>query len=171
MMILARSLRQLRFGDLMGVYLRTNRENAERDYPEEPPAVGLRLAEADFYEYLRQRFFRTPGAMYALWEEDGSYVSALRLEPYRDGMLVTALETSPEARRRGYAQRLLAAVLEQAAGPVYSHVAWENHPSMCLHQKLGFRKIQDTALYLDGSVDHRACTMRADGGASILDFA
>ena len=160
MLILAHSLRELRFGALMGVYLRGNQEKAERDYPEEPTGSGLRLAEEDFYRYLRECFFRTPGAVYAIWEEGGSYVSALRLEPYRDGVLVTALETAPEQRKKGYAARLLNAVLEQAEGPVYSHVAKENLPSLGLHEKLGFRKIQDNALYLDGSVDSRACTLR-----------
>ena len=111
MLILAHSLRELRFGALMEVYLQGNQEKAERDYPQEPADVGLRLAEEDFYRYLRECFFRTPGAVYAVWEEGGSYVSALRLEPYRDGVLVTALETVPQQRRKGYAFRLLGEVL------------------------------------------------------------
>lgn len=160
MLVLAHSLRELRFGALMGVYLRGNQEKAERDYPEEPTGSGLRLAEEDFYRYLRECFFRTPGAVYAIWEEGGSYVSALRLEPYRDGVLVTALETAPGQRRKGYASRLLNAVLGTLDGPVYSHVAKSNVPSLALHEKLGFGRIQETALYLDGSLDHRACTLR-----------
>ena len=160
MLILARSLRELRFGALMGVYLQGNQEKAERDYPEEPAGAGLRLAEEDFYRYLRECFFRMPGAAYAVWEEGGSYVSALRLEPYRDGVLVNALETAPQQRRKGYASRLLEAVLGTLDGPVYSHVAKSNLPSLALHERLGFRRIQETALYLDGSLDRRACTLR-----------
>ena len=160
MLILAHSLRELRFGALMGVYLQGNQEKAERDYPEEPAGAGLRLAEEDFYRYMRECFFRTPGAAYALWEEGGSYVSALRLEPYRDGVLVNALETAPQQRRKGYASRLLEAVLGTLDGPVYSHVAKSNLPSLALHERLGFRRIQETALYLDGSLDRRACTLR-----------
>lgn len=160
MLILAHSLRELRFGALMGVYLQGNQEKAERDYPEEPAGAGLRLAEEDFYRYLRECFFRTPGAAYAVWEEGGSYVSALRLEPYRDGVLVNALETAPQQRRKGYASRLLEAVLGTLNGPVYSHVAKSNLPSLALHERLGFRRIQETALYLDGSLDRRACTLR-----------
>ena len=160
MLILAHSLRELRFGALMGVYLRGNQEKAERDYPQEPAGAGLRLAEEDFYRYLRECFFRTPGAVYAVWEEGGSYVSALRLEPYRDGVLVTALETAPGHRRKGYASRLLGAVLGTLDGPVYSHVVKCNLPSLALHERLGFRRMQESALYLDGSLDHRACTLR-----------
>ena len=160
MLILAHSLRELRFGALMEVYLQGNQEKAERDYPQEPAGSGLRLVEEDFYRYLRECFFRTPGAVYAVWEEGGSYVSALRLEPYRDGVLVTALETAPGQRRKGYASRLLGAVLGTLDGPVYSHVAKSNLPSLALHERLGFRRIQESALYLDGSLDHRACTLR-----------
>ena len=160
MLILAHGLRELRFGALMGVYLQGNQEKAERDYPEEPAGAGLRLAEEDFYRDLRECFFRTPGAAYAVWEEGGSYVSALRLEPYRDGVLVNALETAPQQRRKGYASRLLEAVLGTLNGPVYSHVAKSNLPSLALHERLGFRRIQETALYLDGSLDRRACTLR-----------
>ena len=159
MLILAHSLGELRFGALMGVYLQGNQEKAERDYPEEPAGAGLRLAEEDFYRYLRECFFRTPGAAYAVWEEGGSYVSALRAEPYRDGVLVNALETAPQQRRKGYASRLLEAVLGTLNGPVYSHVAKSNLPSLALHERLGFRRIQETALYLDGSLDRRACTL------------
>lgn len=160
MLILAHNLRELRFGELMGVYLQGNQEKAKRDDPEEPAGVGLRLAEENFFRYLRECFFRTPGAVYAVWEEGGSYVSALRAEPYRDGVLINALETAPDQRGRGFASRLLGAVLGTLDGPVYSHVAKDNVPSLKLHQKLGFRRIQENAVYLDGSVDHRACTLR-----------
>ena len=160
MLILAHRLRELRFGELMKVYIEGNQEKAELNYSQEPAGASLRLAEEDFYRYLRDCFFRIPGAVYAVWEEQGSYVSGLRLDPYRKGMLLTALETAPLERRKGYAARLLGAVLEQAEGPVFSHVAKDNLPSLKLHEKLGFRKIQDTALYLDGSVDSRACTLR-----------
>ena len=73
---------------------------------------------------------------------------------------MTALETAPGQRRKGYAFRLLGAVLGTLDGPVYSHVVKSNLPSLALHERLGFRRIQESALYLDGSLDHRACTLR-----------
>ena len=160
MLILAHNIRELRFGELMGVYLQGNQEKAKRDHPQEPAGVGLRLAEENLYRYLQECFFRIPGAVYAVWEEGGSYVSALRAEPYRDGALINALETAPDQRGRGFAFRLLGAVLDTLDGPVYSHVAKDNIPSLKLHQKLGFERIQENAVYLDGSVDSRACTLR-----------
>ena len=54
----------------------------------------------------------------------------------------------------------IGAVLGTLDGPVYSHVVKSNLPSLALHERLGFRRIQERALYLDGSLDHRACTLR-----------
>ena len=91
MLYLARSLSRLHFSSLMAVYAESNRENGREFWPEEPEMRQIQLAEEDFYRYLSQVFFRSPGAVYAVWEENGRYVSALRLEPYRDGLLLEAL--------------------------------------------------------------------------------
>ena len=56
-------------------------------------------------------FFRQKGAFYCLWKENGRTVSALRLEPFGDGLLLEALETMPEQPRRGYGKALILAVL------------------------------------------------------------
>ena len=150
MLYLAKSLQQLHFGKLMEVYAQSN---AEKD-------GGILQAEQDFYQYLRECFFPTPGAMYAIWQEDGEYISALRLEPYKDGLLLAALETAPEYRRRGFAQKLLLAVLTELVGTkIYSHVSKRNLPSLAVHEACGFQKISDFAAYIDGSVDHRAVTL------------
>ena len=106
MLYLARSLSQLHFGSLMAVYADANRENGREAWPEEPEMRQIQLAEEEFYRYLSQVFFKTPGAICAVWEESGRYVSALRLEPYRDGLLLEALETAPEQRRKGFAAAL-----------------------------------------------------------------
>jgi RimJ/RimL family protein N-acetyltransferase len=152
MLYLAKSLQQLHFGKLMEVYTESNAEKADN--------AGLLQAEQDFYQYLRDCFFTTPGAVYAIWQEQGTYVSALRLEPYKDGLLLEALETAPEHRRRGFACRLIQAVLtEFAENKIYSHVSKRNLPSLAVHEKCGFWKISDSAAYIDGSVDERAITL------------
>ena len=74
------------------------------------------LAETDFLTYLRETFFRINGAFYCVWVIDGHYVSAVRFEPYKDGLLLESLETKPSERRKGYAQALVSqslAVLKQ----------------------------------------------------------
>lgn len=163
MLYLARKMPELQFGSLMAVYEEANRENGRLRWPEEPEMRQLQLAEQDFYRYLSQVFFLTSGAVYAVWKENGRYVSALRLEPYRDGVLLEALETAPEQRRRGYAAGLIRAVQEKLKqeGKVrlYSHVGKRNLPSLKTHESCGFRLESDCAVYIDGSVNREAYTL------------
>ncbi len=152
MLHLANSLQQLCFGDLMEVYIEGNLEKAVQS--------GLLRAEQDFYQYLKECFFSTPRAVYAIWEEQGEYISALRLEPYKDGLLLAALETAPKHRRKGCATRLIQAVLTRFEDEkIYSHVNKDNAASLAVHEKCGFQKISDTATYLDGSVSAQSVTL------------
>ena len=68
------------------------------EHPDEPPERALHLAEEDSRRFL-EGFFQIPGAQYWIWEEEGRYVSCLRLKPDRDGLLLEALETRPDCRR------------------------------------------------------------------------
>ena len=168
MLVVARSMRELPFEQLMRIYAESNQNTAIRQFPHETSARGLMLAELDFYDYLLNGFFRTPGAMYCLLIEKGEYVSALRLEPWKDGLLVTALETAPAYRGKGYACALLTAVqsmlAQQGDGRLYSHIHRKNEPSILVHEKCGFRRISDVAVFLDGSVDSRSGTYMYENG-------
>ena len=160
MLILAYSQRDFSFSKLMEVYIEGNMENAEEFYPDLPEGQKLMQAEQDFYQYLNEVFFKTSGAVYAIWEERGAYVSALRLEPYHDGFLLEALETAPPSRRQGYAEKLIRAVQEQFPNQrIYSHVSKKNAASLRVHEKCGCRRISEHAAYIDGSVNQRACTL------------
>ena len=163
MLLVAHSLRGLSFPKLMEVYLEGNLENGTNRYPGEPPERQLALAEEDFRAYLGQVFFAAEGAAYFILEEAGRYVSALRVEPYEDGLLLEALETAPGERRKGYAARLIRETVThlQKRGPVrlYSHVLRGNTASLRTHEKCGFRQISDCARYIDGSVSRRAVTL------------
>ena len=152
MLILATALHQLKFGELMQVYQEGNRENGQDLYPKLPENVQLLQAEQDFYAYLRDGFFDRPGDRYCIWEENGHYVSALRLQQYQDGLLLEALETHPDYRCRGYAKGLIRAVLEiVATAKVYSHISPRNKPSIAVHTACGFHKILNYSVYADGS--------------------
>jgi GNAT superfamily N-acetyltransferase len=147
------------FGKLMEVYEEGNLENGQDMWPEKPAGRQIALAEQEFYSYLRQVFFKTEGAAYLIWEEQGSYVSALRLEPYQDGLLLEALETRPDQRRKGYAVELVKAVLSEVGDTkIYSHVGKRNSASLKTHEKCGFRRIMEHAVYADGSVMTNHCT-------------
>jgi RimJ/RimL family protein N-acetyltransferase len=168
MLVVARSMRELPFEQLMSLYAESNQHRAMRQYPHETLARGMALVEQDFSDYLRNDFFVAAGAMYCLWMEEGEYVSALRLEPWKDGLLVTALETVPAHRGKGYACALLTAVqsmlAQQGDGRLYSHVHRKNEPSILVHEKCGFRRISDVAVFLDGSVDSRSGTYMYENG-------
>jgi len=154
---------------VMAVYADANRENGRESWPKEPEMRQIQLAEEDFYRYLSQVFFKTPGAIYAVWEENGRYVSALRLESYRDGLLLEALETAPEQPRKGFAAALIRAVQDFLEGKtkLYSHVDKRNLPSLKAHETCGFRRIADFAVYVDGSVNQKVYTLCWDDKTSV----
>ena len=162
MQITVRRLSELSFGQLMEVYHESNREAGRQLAPGAPENVQLLEAEQDFYAYLRDCFFRTEGAFYYIWEESGQYVSALRAEPYQDGLLITGLETRPEKRNQGYAGKLLAALCGDLAGlgVLYSHVKKGNPASLRTHFAAGFSRIKEYGEMLNGSVSAGYCTMK-----------
>ena len=164
MLIVANRLREITFGKLMDIYQEGNLENGRERWPNETVARQLALAEEDFYNYLRQVFFKTEDAVYLIWEERGSYVSALRLEPYKDGWLLEALETAPDHRKLGHAKALMGAVLDMMGEAIiYSHVSRRNEASLKTHFACGFAKYLDHVVYLDGSVSGRGLTLRYTG--------
>lgn len=161
MLVLARKLKELNFSMLMDIYEESNRENAASFWPDMSEGPRMLRAEQECYGYLKDVFFQTPQAVYAVWQEEGIYISALRLEPYKDGWLLEALETKPDRRKQGGAEKLIRAVQETGEfAKIYSHVGKRNAPSLAVHSKCGFTRIQEFAAYIDGSVDHRACTLR-----------
>lgn len=159
MLLIAKRLAELDFPALMDIYIEGNREKAD-EYGD----GGLLQAEREFYDYLREVFFRQRDAFYAVWVEQGKYVSALRLEPYKDGWLLEALETAPDHRKRGCAKALMGSVLEMMGQSViYSHVSKRNEASLRTHYACGFVKHLDHVVYLDGSVSHRGITLQYAG--------
>ena len=120
--------------------------------------------EYEILSYLRENFFRQPGAFYAVWEENATYRAAVRFGPYKDGLLLHSLETAPKERKKGYAYQLVSQVLDYLRSMghkvVYSHVNKRNKPSLMLHKKCGFEIISDSATYLDGTVTQYSNTLR-----------
>lgn len=106
-----------------------------------------------FDSYLQDVFFRTKGAVYCIWEQDGRYVSALRLEPYEDGLILAGLQTLPGERGKGIATELIGAVVQWlGTGKIYAHVYHRNKASIRVHQRCGFCLIAPHARFLDCSV-------------------
>ena len=154
MLIAAKSMGDFSFRKLMEVYEASN-QKAAQERKNLPAMFALQLAEQDFCQYLQDVFFKTPGAVYYIWENNGSYVSALRLEPYRNGLLLEALETAEAHRQKGYASKLIVEVISalKQHGPVTirSSVDKENTQSLATHKKCGFVIDQENGInYLNG---------------------
>lgn len=166
MLHIYKSFSELDIEQLMLVYLQGNLENGSLLYPECGENEQRRRAEDDFISYLREDFFSHPNAFYAVWAPDGCYKAALRLEPYRDGLLLEALETAPEARRQGYATVLIRKVMSYLQPLkwtcIYSHIHKRNIASLNVHKKCGFQIISDSATYIDGTVTQSSYTLRYD---------
>ena len=160
-------LRFDRFSDLdprklMDVYAESNLENTDYFYPElENKAEAVKKVEAGFLDYLERDFFHTPNPSYWVLEEDGRWVSALRLNELKPGFYyLEALETRPDCRRKGCAARLLTGVIEtlKKQGPFELHdcVGKKNKASLRAHLKCGFQIVaEDGCDYLSGEADSR----------------
>lgn len=151
-------LTELDFSALMQVYAQSNRANGKEKYPSFAEDKQKQLAEDDFADYLRETFFTQKGAKYAVLAEGKQYYSALRLEPYNDGLLITALETRPDKRCMGYGKKLVLLVLQEQDCPIYSHIHKKNLSSLSVHASCGFTKVLDYARYLDGTVTTDSAT-------------
>lgn len=164
MLVIIRSIRELQFTALMDIYEQSNLEAGQQQWPQEHEARQLALAEQDFFDYLKQSFFPTPGAIYCLWKQEHQYVSALRLEPWQDGLLLTGLETAPAHRRKGYALALIRSIqqhlAQQEAVRLYCHINNRNTASIGVHEKCGFRKCSDIAVFIDGSANRNSATYK-----------
>ena len=126
---------------LMTVYEESNRENAEDMFPEDSPENAIKKVHEGFSQFLDE-FLVAPVNSYCVWEEQGEYISALRLTKLTDFYYMEALETAPEHRRKGYAGKLMNAVishLDKDGKPVIrSSVSKKNEASLTFHKKCGF---------------------------------
>ena len=148
------SISEIDFRQLMDVYAETNYLSGAQEYSTKPENLQLLYAEQDFYVFL-QAFFRLKCAASAAWTVSDVYVAAVRLEPYRDGLIVEALETMPSERRKGFGYALLQGLIDSLSasgtGKIYSHIDKCNIASLRLHEKCGFSIVSHDAVYVDGT--------------------
>ncbi len=156
------SSRQLNMRQLQHVYEQSIIAWGKENYPSLPECLQFLRATEDFYAYI-DFFLEDAGSAYAVWVVDDAYCAALRIERYRDGYLLSGLEAALSARQKGYATALINAVQEYLSQfgtyKLYSHVDKKNIVSLTVHGNCGFYRILDYAVFIDGSVSHRSCTL------------
>lgn len=156
MLTVITSFRKLKTTQLLQVYQESIILAGKQQYPHLSDNFQILEAEQDFYSFLRD-FFGQKDAFLAVWDVEKKYVSALRIAPYRDGVLLTGLETAPDSRKMGYAVNLMCETMGYLSGlgvhKVYSHIRKDNVASIGVHQKAGFHRINESAIFLDGSAD------------------
>jgi ribosomal protein S18 acetylase RimI-like enzyme len=96
----------------------------------EPPAAAVKVLTGN------------QSAVFAAIRIDGAVVAVARATLDEGWLGLSAVETAPEARRRGLARQVVRALLEhgRAAGArqVYLQVADDNEPAITLYRDLGF---------------------------------
>lgn len=146
------------FTQMANVYFQSNLEYGRSNCRSGTTWEQLRCGEMYMRDSLCS-FLQTNGAILALWDCDGSCVSALRLEPYLDGFLLSCLETAPEACGKGYATELVKEIALYVSERIYSHIHKTNAASLTVHRKAGFVICADHARLLDGTVSQAYYTL------------
>ena len=158
-------LRISRFDDLderklMDIYSESNFENTDYFYPDEADkTIAVRKVEEGFMDFLKNDFFRNAGASYWILDENGGWVSALRISRIKaDLYFLEALETRPDQRGKGYASLLLSSVVETLKndGPfrLCDCVSKKNTASLKTHEKCGFQVVSEAGYdYLQEEAD------------------
>lgn len=155
------SLKELHFAKLVAACEESLAICGAEQYPNMSGNIQMLRAEQAFYASLKM-FFTQKDSFYAVWASGDVYVASLRVERYLDGFLIAGLETARDARCCGYATSLLREVTKYLSKcgcvKIYSHVHRKNLASLKVHEKCGFRRIMEYAVFLDGSVSRDSIT-------------
>ena len=163
MLKIVKSISELNIPQFLSVYQESVHKNGRDLYRDYPEIQQINLSENDLLNYMRDDFFRQRDAFCAGWMVECVYKSILRIEPFRDGVLLHALETVPKFRKNGYGYELVQSVIaylkQSQCKVVYSHIHKRNVSSLRLHKKCGFQIISESAVLVDGTITQNYCTM------------
>lgn len=123
------------------VYIEASYENAKEKYPEsEDLTEAMKQEETYFVEKFLGKFMSKNENSYYVLEENGVWVSALRLTKLDGYFYMEALETAPDYRKKGYAEKLICEVIKQLgeSAVIRSNVRKTNVASLATHKKCGF---------------------------------
>ena len=162
---------------VMDIYSESNLDNTSYFYPDEcDKKKALQLVERDFLKYIRDEFLSKEGNSYCVYDQDGRWVSALRL--YRLGeafCYIEALETRPDCRRKGYGAALLKETADYFARQgnvrICDCVSKKNIASLRTHEKCGFQIVSEQGYdYLQGEANDGDYGMEYSSGETKVAF-
>lgn len=131
---------------LMDLYEDGNIKNASYFYPDiQDIEVGKKKVEENFIAYIKNEFFINDGNIYYVWEEDGVWISAMRIYKINNNLYyIEALATHPNYRKQGFEEKLMRGVIEDlkvnGEFEMNSMTSKENIASQRTHEKCGFNK-------------------------------
>lgn len=125
--------------------------NARYFHPDaEDLTAAIKEQEEYHVDFLLNRFLPKEENTYYVLEENGQWVSALRLTRIDDFYYLEALETPEEQRRKGYGAKLIKEVIDllkkQAPVIIRCNVKKDNAASLATHKKCGFVIENDPAI-------------------------
>lgn len=129
---------------LMKVYRESNKDNISYFFPEvKDIEKGLQMVEKAYVQWIRDDFLRQKNTSYYVWKEKGLWLSSLRFhEVGKEHYYIEALETHPEYRKQGYAEKLINSVIEElkdkGSFEIESYTSIKNIASQKTHKKCGF---------------------------------
>lgn len=141
---------------IRSIYTEGCRENAQGRHPEAADLTDAILEEEQFFLEFMNKFMPQERNRYYILEENGEWVSALRLTHIDGFYYLEALETSEAHRKNGYAAQLINEVIAllRTRGRVElrSNVSKENSASLAVHKKCGFVIAEENGVnYIDGT--------------------
>ena len=129
---------------LMDIYEESNWENlsmveSEKDKLSDKNILYQKVRE-NYKSYLKNEFLKDGKNFLAIFKDDKAYLAALMIYDEGDFYLLEALETRPDARRRGYGEELVKGLISCLGNDIEirSEVSKSNQKSLALHKKLGF---------------------------------
>lgn len=134
---------------LMSVYKESNKKNISYFFPKIQNAEkGLQMVEEAYTQWLRDDFLKNQNMSCYVWEEKGVWVSSLRFHCIDSKVyFIEALETHPEYRRKGYAEKLINSIIdslkESESFEISSYTSINNIASQKTHKKCGFLKLEE----------------------------
>ena len=150
---------------IRSIYTEGCRENAQWRHPKAEDLTDAIHEEEQFFLEFLGKFMPQERNRYYILEENGEWISALRLTHIENFYYLEALETAETHRQQGCAARLMGEVIallrKRGSVELRSNVDKENTASLATHKKCGFVIAEENGInYISGTESEYVYGMR-----------